>query len=143
MDNVLKGILIGAGVLLACFIVSKGFEAYQIASETNQIANENMNDYSKELAEYDLTRFDGLEVGGDDVVNILSKQLGDYSAGETAPIYINIITSKSNNVYVNGEHIAEIKNFTSLKYVKPISIFTGSIIRDKNNVIVGIKFSQK
>ena len=143
MDNVLKGILIGAGIILTCFIVSKGLSAYQKASDTTRIATDNMNDFANELSEYELTKFDGLDIGGDDVINFFGKHLGGYSSDETAPIYINIITSQSNYTYVNGAYAAEIKNFTSARYVKPVAMFTCSVIRDRNKVVVGIKFNQK
>lgn len=143
MDNILKLILIGAGVIITCAVVGVGFYVVRESKVISSTSTEKLNELSSELTESDLTMYNGLEVSGSDVVNFIKKQLGDYSDTDVAPIYVNVITSLSDNLYVNGSYIDDIKIFTHIKYINPIATFTGKNIKDKNNVIVGVKFTQK
>jgi hypothetical protein len=77
------------------------------------------------------------------VVNFIKKYLGDYTAAEEAPLYVNVKTSASENTYTNETNIADIKNFTDTKYIKPTAVFEGKVIKNENKVIVGVSFVQK
>lgn len=143
MKQVLEYILIGAGIILACSLVTISFDAYRESSEIAMEATKDQNDFANELSEYDLTMYEGKEVGGPDVVNYISRNLGEYIPAETAPIYIKVITALSENDYTNNEHLDDIKNFTTLMYIKPEAIFGCSVNRDENNVVTGVIFTQK
>lgn len=143
MDNVLKGIVIGAGVLITCIVIGVGFRVYRETKTISSTSAEKLERFSSELSENDLTMYDGLEVTGSDVVNFIKKHLSEYSSSEVAPIYVNIVTSTTLNDYVNGASIPDIVNFTTDKYISPISKYNGKIVRDKNNVIVGLIFTKK
>lgn len=142
MDNILKGILLGTGILLTCIIISIGF---MVAKESMKISSANAKELDKissELSERDLVMYDGLEVKGSDVINCIKNKLGSYTAAETSPISINVITSNSNYTYVNGASIEEINNFTNDKYINPLKKFIGKAVRDRNKVIVCLRFTQ-
>lgn len=98
--------------------------------------------------EHDIVMYDNEDIRGSEVVNFIKKHLGDYSASETALIYVEVITKNMGNSYLkkytNDKHIDDIKNFSNLEYyIKPTAIFTGDVIRTENMVIIGVKFTQK
>jgi hypothetical protein len=100
-----------------------------------------------DYAEMDLTIYDGEVIRGSEVVNFIKKQLGDYAASETAPLYLEIITKASGNsssrIYTNNKHIKDIKDFSSNEhYIKPTAMFMGKVIRNENKVIIGVNFAQ-
>lgn len=143
MDNALKGLIIAAGVAITCFIISIGF---YFARESKTISAEsanNLNDFSNELSESDITMYDGLEITGSDVVNFIKKELGEYGDSDTAPFYVFVKTVIAENTYQNNINFANMQNFTHSMYIKPISKFIGEVVRDGNNVIIGIRFIQK
>lgn len=143
MDNALKGLIIAAGVAITCFIISIGF---YFARESNSLAAESankLNEFSNELSESDITMYDGLEVTGSDVVNFIKKELGKYGESEIAPFYVYVKTTIAESTYQNDLNFKNMQNFTDPLYIKPISKFTGEVVRDGNNVIIGIRFMQK
>jgi hypothetical protein len=87
--------------------------------------------------------YDGNEVNGSDIVNLIKKILGDYTNLETSPVYVYVKTSLAENTYTNNIYIPYIKNFTDTRYIKPTAVFTGGVVKNKNDVIIGIKFIQK
>jgi len=101
-----------------------------------------------DYSENDIVKYDKEEVRGAEVVNFIKKHLGDYPSSDIAPIYVETITKASTsnftNKYTNNEYIDHIKNFSSIEYyIKPTALFTAEVIRTKNRVIVGVKFTQK
>lgn len=135
-------------------VIIIGILIYQIVSyvnSTTDVAREvitNTENIADGIAEYSITKYDGQEVRGSQVRNFIKEQLGDYVAGETAPIYVQVSTVVSGttytNKYVNKQYFDDIKNFTSARYfIKPEAIFIGEVIRTKNKVLLGINFVQK
>ncbi len=112
----------------------------------NVIANTETS--ASEYAEYDIVKYDGEEIRGSEVVNFIKKQLGDYSATEEAPIYVEAVTKLSGAAYThtftNNKHLKDIKNFSNMEYyIKPTALFTGEVIRNGNKVILGVRFTQR
>jgi hypothetical protein len=114
-----------------------------VGFDASNIAVEHLNEFNKELSESDLTMYDGYEVTGSDVVNLIKKQLGSFGAAEAAPLYVYVKTNNAENTYQNGALITKIQDFSSTQYVKPVAKFNCSIVRDLNDVIIGITFQQK
>lgn len=99
-------------------------------------------------SEYKLVKYDGEDIRGSEVVNFIKKHIGDYDSREIAPLYVEVITMISGstkvNTYNNNEYIKDIKDFFDIQhYIKPTAIFMGEIIRTDNEVIIGIRFTQK
>lgn len=143
MDNSLKGLILAAGAVITCMVLSIGFLFARESQAISVTSADKLNRFSSELSESDFTMYDGLEVTGSDVVNFIKKQLGGYSSAETAPVCIYVKTSKTGNYYANGSVIESIQNFTHVNYISPLGKFTGKIVRDGNKVITGINFIQK
>jgi hypothetical protein len=134
-------------VIIACTIIYiKNFY------DDTKRASDKVIDHSKEITEdydeYELTKYEDLELKGSEVVNFIKDHLGDYTAGETAPYYVRVKTVVSgvsySNDYVNKVHIKNIRNVSALDYfIKPTAYFYCEIIRSRNKVILGISFTQK
>lgn len=109
---------------------------------TASTAIEKLAMFNQELGESDLTMYEGIEVTGNDVVNLIKKCLGSFDATEQADFYIRVITSSVDRSYRNNADLASIQDFSSALYIKPVARFLCTIIRDANDVILGIKFTQ-
>lgn len=143
MDNSLKGLILAAGVMITCLVISLGFYTSGEAKEIASTSNSELNEFSTELKEGDITSFDGLSVTGGDVVNFIKKKLDQYSSTEISPLAIYVKTSVSENTYINNSIFANIKNFTHSQYINPLGKFTGEVIRDANDVISEVRFVQQ
>lgn len=143
MSEVAKYILLGAEIFFAVGIISLGCIFYAESNEIAQKGNDNINEFNTELSESDLVMLNSKDIYGNDVVNYFRKYLGNYSSTETAPMYIHVVTSQSDNTYVNNEYEGEVSNFTSLRYINPEAKFKSVIIKGRNNEIDEIKFTQE
>lgn len=143
MENALKGLLMASGIIITCVIISIGFytarEAKQSASQTAVY----LSRFNQELSEEGLTRYDGMEVAGSDIINLIRRELGAYGQGESSEVSVTVITGKGEYTYRNIEYLEQIRNYGNDRYINPTAVFTGSVIRDGNDVITCVSFRQK
>lgn len=148
MENSLKGLMLAAGTIVTCLIISLGFF---IAKEAKDSATAGANQISKlnnEFLENDKVIYDATEVSGSEVINVIRKFRNETigivvtTKKQTTSYHYAVdevtgkLTKTSNNEYKVG------KTITAGDYINPTARFTGKIIRDSNSTIVGIKFVQ-
>lgn len=143
MNTAHKILLFGVGALItALFAVL----LFMTAKESRQIgfaATVKLGELNDDIRNSGITKYDDIEVYGSDVINCVKENLGDYSETETAPLFVHVETSKSINTYTNISIIDGIRDFTKINYVKPTAVFQGDVVRNINDVIIGINFVQK
>lgn len=143
MDSALKGLMLSAGVILTCIVIGVGFFVAREAKATAVASSNQLSSYQKEISESSLTKYDGMEVNGSDVINFTKKNLTKYDVTDIAPVYVRIETSLHSESYVNNNYLKNIRDFEDKRYVNPIQLFLGAVVRDENDVIVGIVFVEK
>lgn len=143
MDMFTKVLCIVATIFIVIGVVTFGKHIFYDARDISTENAKQLNDLSDELSESELSRFDGTEWYGSDVVNFIKKKLGDYGTNGEAPIYVEVKTSLSINKYKNGGDIEKIQDFTDGKYIKPTAKFKSEVKRSNNNVIIGVSFIQE
>jgi hypothetical protein len=106
------------------------------------------------MSESQYTMYDGMEIRGSEVVNVLRKFKDEYigvcvktkkNSSGTWYIY-NVTLSGGNDAEIGAESDKSISNTmdeTSDEYVNPNGVFIGSIARDKNGRIAALIFEQK
>lgn len=151
MDNSLKGLLLAAGVIITCIVVGL---AFYISREARDTANTGAGQISKMNAEFnesDKVMYDGLEVSGSEVINVVNKFKNEAlsvtvkNGKGTSVSYGRTITITDGVGTLGSSSTADIKDAqvsTNGAYINPNGQFKGSVIRDSNNVIVGINFVQ-
>ena len=142
MENSLKGLMLAAGIIITCIIISLGF---YIAREARDTASEGTGQIYQLQAEF---TDDGTEVSGSEVLNFIRK-----FSDETMGILVQTNKNKTyynynfdvdkgelgkalDNSYKNAQDVA------SDKYINPTARFQGSIVKDVNGTIIGIVFAQ-
>lgn len=143
LSDAVKILIFAAAVIITCMLVALGFRAAGIAKEIGNSAVIRMSELNNDIKDSDIKKYDDCETYGSNIVNCIKKELGDYSASETAPYYIRVKTSISDNIYTNSSIIDNIRNFTHAMYIKPTALFNGDVIENENKVIIGISFTQK
>ncbi|MDI9483331.1 MAG: hypothetical protein QM315_09120, partial [Bacillota bacterium] len=78
MENSLKAIIIGAGVVITMIVVSIGFLLMRSGQSTAQNAINRLDQISSEMSESQYTMYDGMEIRGSEVVNVLRKFKDEY-----------------------------------------------------------------
>lgn len=148
MDNSLKGLILAAGTIITCVVISLGFFIAREAKDTASNGANQINKLNAEFVESDKVIYDGATVSGSEVINVIKKFKNEK-------LGILVKTNKSKTYYGysfdenDGDIIAQVNSKNtdptdsdSVNYVNPYVNFVGRIIRDKNEVITGIVFEQ-
>ena len=148
MENSLKGLILAAGTIITCVVISLGFFISREAKDTASNGANQINKLNSEFVESDKVIYDGATVSGSEVLNVI-KKFSDEKIG------ILVKTNKSDTYYGYrfSESSGEISNEAGsdyqaalesdgVHYINPYVNFVGKLVRDKNDVITGIIFEQ-
>ncbi|MDD6208425.1 MAG: hypothetical protein PUB10_07910 [Clostridiales bacterium] len=148
MENSLKGLILAAGVAITCIVISLGFFIAREARDTASNGTGKIQKLNAEFNESDKVLYDGLQVSGSEVMNVVGKFQNEQ-------LSIKVVTKKSSQYYgysMSGSDTmlgtacssstSEAQSVTSTKYINPNAQFVGSICRDSNDTVIGIVFTQ-
>lgn len=153
MENGLKGLLLAAGTIITCIIVSLGFYIAREARDTAASGAGAISKLNSEFNENDKTMYEGLSVSGSEVLNVIAK----FSSEEIC-IRVETIASGKSKTYAHyGQKlskdyelggasdidISEAKSKTGVNYINPNATFNGTVQKNSNNVITCITFVQE
>lgn len=153
MENGLKGLLLAAGTIITCIIVSLGFYIAREARDTAASGAGAISKLNSEFNENDKTMYEGLSVSGSEVLNVIAK----FSSEEICIRVETIASGKSQKYAHYGQKISkdyelggasdidisEAKSKTGINYINPNATFNGTVQRNSNNVITCITFVQE
>lgn len=141
--------MLAAGVIISCIIISLGFYIAREAKDTAATGAGQINMLNAEFSENSKTIYEGTEVSGSEVLNVIRK-----FQGEVTGVLVETKKNKSYYGYSFDEATGDIgkestvdyltaKKETSSNYINPNGRFLGSVIRDINGTITGLKFVQQ
>ena len=148
-SDILNYIIMGTfSIILLGAIIYYVYSNFKDTQAATDGIIENTNNILSESEDAELKMYDNEEVRGDQVINFIKKQLGDYGATETATIYVKVTSVVSGvtyaNTYTNNTRISDITNFSSSQYyIKPTAYFKAQVVKTANKAIVGLTFIQK
>ena len=153
MENSLKAIIIGAGVVITMIVVSIGFLLMRSGQSTAQNAINRLDQISSEMSESQYTMYDGMEIRGSEVVNVLRKYKDEYigiyvktKKSTNGVWYVYDVTLIGNEAEIGSpstKSISDTMDETKDEYINPNGVFIGSIARDENGRIAALMFEQK
>ncbi len=139
MSHGLKALLLAASTIITCIIVGLGF---RMAQEAKQIGNhvvDELHQYRIAVEEQDYIKYDGATVYGNDVINLMKAEL----AGKQSGVRITVTDETTRNTYESEEDITKVQEPGTIYYIAPTAEYRGSVVRNKNDVIVEIVFQKK
>jgi hypothetical protein len=149
MENSLKGLMLAAGIIITCIIISLGFYIAREASDTANSGTGQISELQAEFSDMSKTIYDNTEVSGSEVINVIRK-FSDEDMG------IKVTTKKNDTSYYNYQFgddgslksvstldYKTAQNVTSSKYINPTGRFLGTVVRDANGTITGLAFVQQ
>ena len=149
MENSLKGLMLAAGIIITCIIISLGFYIAREASDTASSGTGQINELQAEFADTSKTMYENTEVSGSEVINVIRK-FSDEMIG------VKVQTKKNTSYYIYqfSDTDGSLKNVSSLdyktaqnavsdNYINPTGRFLGSVVRDANGTITGLSFVQQ
>ena len=90
MENSLKGLLLAAGTIITCIVISLGFFIAREARDTAADGAGQISKLNAEFNESDKVMYDGLKVSGSEVINVINKFRNNTLA-------IKVVTKKKSN----------------------------------------------
>lgn len=149
MENSLKGLMMAAGIIITCIIISLGFYIAREASDTASSGTGQINELQAEFADTSKMMYDNTEVSGSEVINVIRK-FGDEMLG------VKVQTKKNTSYYIYQFNDADgsLGNSSALdyksaqvatngNYINPTGRFLGTVVRDANGTITGLSFVQQ
>ena len=149
MENSLKGLMLAAGIIITCIIISLGFYIAREASDTASSGTGQINELQAEFADTSKTMYENTEVSGSEVINVIRK-----FSDEMIGIKVQTKKNTSYSIYQFSDADGSLKNASSLdyktaqnavsaNYINPTGRFLGSVVRDANGTITGLSFVQQ
>ena len=148
MENSLKGLILAAGTIITCVVISLAFYISREARQTAVNGAQEINKLNTEFAESDKIVYDNATVSGSEVLNVIKKMSEDN-------IGVYVKTNKSETYYgysfdlssgalgaASNTNYTQAVQVTANAYINPYANFKGTVIRDSNDTSTGIKFVQ-
>ena len=105
MENSLKGLMLAAGIIITCIIISLGFYIAREASDTASSGTGQINELQAEFADTSKTMYENTEVSGSEVINVIRK-FSDEMIGVK-------VQTKKNTSYYNIEPLIPSPHYKS------------------------------
>ncbi|WP_343208976.1 hypothetical protein [Anaerolentibacter hominis] len=148
MENSLKGLLLAAGTIITCIVISLGFFIAREARDTASSGTGQISKLNAEFNESDKLIYDGMTVSGSEVVNAINKfkneEIGVKVTTHKSTVHY-IRTLGQDNQTISGKSSASVKDAQAVAnehYINPNARFLGEVLRDKNDTIIGLFFQQ-
>ncbi|WDV46954.1 hypothetical protein PV797_04450 [Clostridiaceae bacterium M8S5] len=155
MENSVKAIIIGASIAITMVVVSVGFFILRQGQDVARNTSKKIAEINVQISESEYTMYEGTEISGSEVVNLLNKLKNEYMG-------INVITGKDKSgtwyirnveipnkdkiAYIGEEssyRISDTIDETNHRYINPNGRFLGAVYRDNNGSIVALEFKQR
>lgn len=158
MENSLKMLMIGAAVAITLAVITSGFFILRQGQGILKSSTSKISQISSDIEETEFTIYEDQEVSGSEVVNVVrkydDKRIGIFVAtgkDTNGAWYINDIdgTNFSSGDYVgeissgNAGGIEQLIETSDDEYVNPNGRFLGKVIRNENDSIIGLAFTQQ
>ena len=149
MENSLKGLMLAAGIIITCIIISLGFYIAREASDTASSGTGQINELQAEFADTSKTMYENTEVSGSEVINVIRKfsdeMIGIKGQTKKNTSYYRYQCSDADGSLKNASSLdyKTAQNAVSANYINPTGRFLGSVVRDANGTITGLSFVQQ
>ena len=115
---------IAGGVIITVLVITLAFGIYTLAKGTSTSAKQQINRLSGQMSESIYTQYEGVEVSGSEVINII-KQFDK----DDVVVEVVIGTATADYGGASTGTISDATDRSSSNYINPNSMFLGSIVR--------------
>lgn len=116
---------IAGGVIITVLVITLAFGIYTVAKGTSSSATQQINRLSGQMSESMYTQYEGVQITGSEVINIIKQFDKD-------DIIVEVVIGTSTADYGNGSGgtLTDATDRSSSNYINHNSMFLGSIERD-------------
>lgn len=115
---------IAGGVIITVLVITLAFGIYTLAKGTSTSAKQQINRLSGQMSESIYTQYEGVEVSGSEVINIIKQFDKD-------DVVVEVVIGSATADYggTSTGTISDATDRSSSNYINPNSMFLGSIVR--------------
>ncbi len=153
MEKSMDMVKLGVAILITMILIGFAILAMNSGKDTAQTGINEMDAMSAGLVESKYTMYDGVDIKGSEVLNIIRKFKDDYvgikvitGKNSGGAWYIYNGTESSGSVELNSEidfDLANAQDKSNNEYINPNGKFAGKVYRDGNGSITALIFEQK
>lgn len=155
VENSLKGLILGAGVVITCLVIGLGFYLSREAQNTSNSGSSQISKMNAEFQDIDKSIYDGMKISGREVIDLIKETINrdEY-------ISIEVKNKKGNTAFYHYSHSVSVGIHTIAKsgtqdikavqqtlsntyYINPSGQFMGTAYRDQNDIIICLQFIQE
>ena len=122
---------VGLSLLVALILIS--VQMFQRAVKITSLLEEGQEQRISELEEYEIVKYDGLQIDGMTAISYIKRMTGTYG------LPVNLSTTMGEFVLSGEYEYEELRNIASEKYINPLAKYRCEIVRDENEVITEIE----
>lgn len=152
MENGLKALIIGASAIICCIVLSYIFYVGRVGSTNNNNAVSKANNLTQDIINYNIEKYDGKTISGDQVMSIIEKydkdrnlvsDVADFNNdGDLEGSGVQLIV-QTKKVPTGFSDFRDSALRTSDYYVYPEGKFIVNLIYDANENLKQIVFVQQ
>ena len=151
MNNGLKALLIAAGIIITCIVAGLAFQNTREGKAQASSAFAQFNTTMSEYQDLGKSMYDGLLVSGAEVRRLIKNSIASREYVQVKVItgdgvergYVYEIWDAENKKLLKESKILPSDDKGSEGYINSRAVFLGSIVKDKNGIIVQIIFEQQ
>ncbi|MBR6359411.1 MAG: hypothetical protein IKS11_07155 [Lachnospiraceae bacterium] len=142
MNVVKEFILLAAGLILTVALAITGFQIFRNADRMGHALSESGQKRLEEFSEYELNKYEGLEVSGSRIITYVKQLNSEYDA--------EILLTVSNPASGEGftYELSEapgwqaLRDTSSVYYINPLKKYTVTVVKDENAALESVVIRQ-
>ncbi|HHU72967.1 MAG TPA: hypothetical protein GXZ21_13200 [Clostridiales bacterium] len=161
MNDATKILILVSTVIIVCVLCAVGFKMVNEGKSSINASTNNLNNMTSQYSDIDLAIYDGANVQGSEVVNLIrtaiesekylaitvktkaASEYVDYNYDFSDPDETSVKEPSLSANPKTGSADTQITDKKSQKnYINPTAQFTGKVYKDANGIIICIKFTQ-
>ena len=126
---------VSLSLLVALILIS--VQMFQRANKITTLLEQGQEKQVQQLEEYEIVRYDGMEIDGITVIGYIKTLVGTYQ------IPAKVTTETTTFVVEDKEQYSSLRDPNAENYIFPLSLYLCEVIKDKNGSIIEVKITVK
>jgi len=122
---------VGLSMVVALILIS--MQIFQRAVKITTLLELDQEQQIVMLEEYEIVKYDGLQMDGMTVISYIKKMTGTYG------LPVHVVTTKGEFTVSEKSQYADIRNIDSELYINPLAKYRCEVMRNENEVITEIR----
>ena len=133
-----QAMILSAGVIMSIVLISIMVSQFEQAKDMSDAVTQKMMNTSREIADSDITQYDGVIITGADVRNFYRKYFTVNGSRVAGMIVDN---GKTKAEYTAAGYYSEMTDPDSLKFISPDNLYKCSVTVNGNGIITKVSFT--